>query len=259
MNLSDITPLILTFNEEANVERALRSVEWANHIIVVDSFSTDRTMEILRANPKVQVVQRRFDSHSNQWSHGLARAAGFSEWILSMDADYVVTEDLKQELAELEPRVDISGYRISFTYCIDGRALWGSLYPPIVALYRARRARYEQDGHAQRVQVEGAVGALRCRMLHDDRKTFSRWLASQDKYAELEVRKLRALRFAHASWPDRLRKLVVVMPFVALCYCLILKGCLLQGSAGVRYAFQRTVAELILSAKLMRRSSKSQE
>ena len=69
--LDQITPLVLTFNEEANIGRTLARLTWAPRVVVVDSHSTDRTLEIVRGFPNVEVVQRAFDTFASQWNFGL--------------------------------------------------------------------------------------------------------------------------------------------------------------------------------------------
>lgn len=252
MNLDRVTPLILTYNEEANLERTLAALAWAREIVVVDSGSTDRTLEILGRHANVRVVTRSFDTHAGQWQFALRETGVRTPWVLALDADYVLSDAVVAELGALEPPAGVAGYRANFTYVVDGRALWGSLYPPTVVLYRPERARYVQDGHAQRVQVDGAIGDLAGRILHDDRKPFERWLEAQRRYMRLEAAKIGSGGFGEHSWPDRLRKLVVVAPAMVLAYCLFAKGCALQGRAGWKYALQRTRAELMLSYALLR-------
>ena len=85
--LEKITPLILTYNEAPNIRRTLEHLTWAKEIIVIDSYSTDETLEILSAIPQVKVFQRKFDSFAVQCNYGLEKIT--SEWVLSLDADYV--------------------------------------------------------------------------------------------------------------------------------------------------------------------------
>jgi len=73
--LEQITPLILTYNEENNINRTLEKLKWANKIIVIDSYSTDTTLEILSQYPQVKVFQRKFDTHATQWNYGLEKVA----------------------------------------------------------------------------------------------------------------------------------------------------------------------------------------
>ena len=71
MDLSTITPLILTYNEAPNIDRTLASLTWASRIVVIDSQSTDATLAILSRYPQVEVFQRPFDTHAQQWNYGL--------------------------------------------------------------------------------------------------------------------------------------------------------------------------------------------
>ena len=98
MNIDTITPLILTYNETPNIERTLAKLPWAQEIIVIDSFSEDSTLEILKSHPKIKIFQRKFDTHAQQWNYGLEQVK--SEWVLSLDADYVLTNELIETFRE---------------------------------------------------------------------------------------------------------------------------------------------------------------
>ena len=90
--LSDITPVLLTFNEAPNIGRTLACLTWAKDIIVVDSGSTDDTASIVAAFPQVRVFHRSFDTHGNQWRYATQETGINTNWILRLDADYEVTE-----------------------------------------------------------------------------------------------------------------------------------------------------------------------
>src|ERR1044072_1900909 len=98
-----ITPLILTYNEAPNIARVLQGLSWAKEIVVVDSFSDDETVKIATSFPNVRVVQRAFDNHRNQWEFGLKETGISTPWVLALDADYVVSEELVAELDQLQP------------------------------------------------------------------------------------------------------------------------------------------------------------
>ena len=248
--LDQITPLILTYNEAPNIARTLDSLRWAREIVVVDSFSEDDTATIASSFPNVRVVQRVFDCHRNQWEFGLKETSIATPWVLALDADYVISEELMAELSELEPHPDTAGYRVSFVYCINGKKLHSGIYPPVTVLYRRQAATYVQDGHTQRVALEGRIEQLNSPVFHDDRKSFKRWFRSQARYTELEAQKLRAADRDELTLVDRLRRWRIVTPPAMLVYCLIVRGGILDGRAGFYYAFQRTVAELMLSHRL---------
>lgn len=249
--LSEITPLILTFNEAPNIGRTLAQLAWAKDIVVVDSFSTDSTLDIARACPAVRVVQRRFDTFAGQLNFGNDQVT--SRWILALDADYVLSNELIAELQALDGRTDAAGYSVRFKYCIGGRPLRGSLYPPRVVLYRKDRAHYREDGHAQQLQIDGCVSALQAAIYHDDRKSFDRWLSDQNRYMITESRHLAGMPIRQLNLADQLRRTIVLAPLVVFVYTLFGKGLILNGWRGWFYTAQRTVAELILSIRLAER------
>lgn len=250
--LNQITPLILTFNEAPNIERNLRQLRWARDIVIVDSFSNDDTIDLTQQFPQVRTFQRPFDTHAKQWNFGLTETGIKTPWVLALDADYIITDELIAELEALSPPNDVSGYNTEFIYCLQGKRLRSGLYPPVTVLYRRDAATYEQDGHTQRIMTDGEVRTLSGRILHDDRKSLSRWLSSQARYSELEARKLMVNNSAGLSLADRARRWSIVAPPTMLLYCLVVRRGLFDGWAGWHYAFERTVAELMLSLHLIR-------
>ena len=248
--LDRITPLILTYNEAPNIARSLASVSWAKDIVVVDSFSDDTTLEIAKSFRGVRVFQRTFDSHRNQWEFGLKETGIATEWVLALDADYVVSNELTSELENLRPDSETAGYRANFVYCINGKKLHSGIYPPVTVLYRREAATYIQDGHTQWVALDGPIESLRGPMFHDDRKSLKTWFNAQARYTELEAQKLRSAQRAELNFPDRLRRWRIVMPPAMFVYCLIIRGGIFDGRAGFYYAFQRAIAELMLSHRL---------
>jgi glycosyltransferase involved in cell wall biosynthesis len=242
-----VTGLLLTWNEIANISRTLAGLHWLSDILVIDSGSTDGTLEVLAAHPNVRVVHRPFDSFAGQCNFGLDHIS--SEWVLSLDADYGVPPELAHAMPSLLERADrdhLAGFSLPFRYCIDGRPLRGSLLPPRTCLYRTRRGRYRDEGHGHRVVIQGDVAPLTLPLLHDDRKPLERWLASQQKYLRIEAVNLLATPSRRLSWADRLRKHTPLSPLAALTFCLVLRGGLLDGRTGLIYALQRTYAELLL-------------
>lgn len=253
MELHSITPLVLTYNEQENIDRCLRGLSWAKTVVVVDSESTDRTADAIQRFPNATIEQRRFTNHTEQWNYGLSLVA--SEWVLTLDADYVITDDFVKELQTLCPTSDV--YEAPFAYCVYGRALRASLYPPRAVLFRTAGFTYRQDGHTQLLDTRGApVARLTNKILHDDRKSLERWINSQRKYAELEAEKLATTPREQLGWKDRLRTWYVLAPFLTVFYCLFLRGLILNGWHGIYYTLQRVFAELTLSMTLLERKWK---
>lgn len=247
--LNRITPLILTYNEAPNIARSLQKLTWASRIVIIDSYSTDNTLDLVNAYPQVEVFQRKFDNHTAQWNHGLEQVN--TNWVLSLDADYVLTDLLIEELKNISVSDAVDGYFASFQYCVFGKPLRGTILPPRQLLFRKSRAGYIDDGHTQLLEVQGKSEHLRETVLHDDRKTLSRWLWAQDRYMVIEAKKLLSTPDAELGVGDKIRKRKIIAPFIVLVYCLVLKGGLLDGWRGWYYAFQRMLAETLLSLKLI--------
>jgi glycosyltransferase involved in cell wall biosynthesis len=251
--LDQITPLILTYNEAPNIGRTLDCLRWAKEVVVLDSHSTDETTTIAASFPNVRLIQRTFDTHCNQWQFGLHETGITTDWVLALDADYIVTADLRNELQNLNPHDETPGYRASFVYCISGKRLNSGIYPPVTVLYRRAAANYIQDGHTQRISLTpGHVETLQNPLLHDDRKPLSRWLESQARYTKLEAQKLRAANPTELNRIDRLRRWPLIVPPLALFYCLVVRGGILDGWRGLYYGFQRVTAELMLSLHMIK-------
>jgi glycosyltransferase involved in cell wall biosynthesis len=249
--LDQITPVVLTHNEAPNIARTLERLAWARDIVVVDSYSDDETEEIVSHFHQARVIRRTFDTHAQHWGFAVSETHITTEWILALDADFVLSREIIEEMARLKPRPEIGGYRASFRYLIHGRPLRGSAYPPVTILYRRAGAHYVQDGHTQRVSVQGRVESLKGPVLHDDRKSLGRWIESQRRYMKLEAEKLNGLEWEQLGWKDRLRKLKVISPIAMGVYCLVFKGAILDGRAGLYYALQRVFSEILLSLYLI--------
>lgn len=249
--LHEITPMILTLNEEANIGRTLAKLTWARRILVIDSGSTDRTLEIIRQHPQAVVHRRDFDSAAAQCNYGLTHID--SEWVLSLDADYELSDELISEIASLRPADNIRGFWARFAYRIFGHTLRASVYPPRAVLYRRSTAAYTDEGHTQRVSIDGELLHLNHPIYHDDRKPIARWFSSQARYASLEASHLLSRDVSTLGHADRVRLLIVPAPVLMFFYLLFIKRCLLDGWSGWYYTFQRVCAEMMLSIELLDR------
>jgi glycosyltransferase involved in cell wall biosynthesis len=252
-----ITPLVITYNEAANIRRTLGKLLWARRIVVIDSGSTDGTVEMLRCYPQVEVIERPFTDVADQCNYGLMQAK--SPWVLLLDADWELSDELVRELTSLVPRASTVGYRARFVYRVFGRALHRSLYPPRIILMRRDKASYRLDGHAIRVVLDGEVLPLDGIVYHDDRKPLARWLTSQQRYAREEAEYLLGTPPGRLRRNDKVRLMGWPAPITVFFYTLFVKGCLLDGWAGWHYVLQRTVAEMVLALEIIdRRSGRSQ-
>lgn len=246
-----ITPLIITYNEAPNIRRTLDKLLWAQRIVVIDSGSTDETIEILQSYPQVAVIQHPFSDFASQCNYGLTHVA--SPWVLSLDADYELSDELANELGSLEPDAGPVGYRVRFVYRVHGRPLHGTLYTPRTVLYRRERAFYRNEGHGHRVVVDGEVKSLRGVIYHDDRKPLARWIMSQRRYAREEAAYLLGPHVGALTRTDKIRLTGWLAPIGALFYALFVNRCIFDGWPGWYYVLQRVVAEALIALEIIDR------
>lgn len=242
--LDHITPVLLTQDEAENIGRTLSKLTWAKDIVVVDSGSADDTLNIVSRFPQARVYHRPFDTHANQWRYAVNETSIATPWILRLDADYEVTDDLIGELARLDPDAPVNGYRIAFDYAVFSRRLIASLYPPNTVLLRKGRFSVWDKGHTEAWTVEGAVATLKGHIVHDDWKQTGPWVRSQIRYMEREAETLSPKSGGLRGWLRGHPPLAAIAVFF---YVLFGRGLIFNGKAGLYYALQRLVAEAVLS------------
>ena len=247
--MHDLTVLVLTYNERENIGRTLEAVRWAARVVIVDSLSTDGTVEMARSYENVTVCARAFDTHTRQWNFGLDQMS--TNWVLSLDADYELSAELSEEIQNLTPSEEVGGYVARFQFRVFGHRLRASVYPPRTVLFRRDRARYEDDGHTQLLRCAGVVRTLGGLIFHDDRKPLSRWVQSQDRYMVIEAGHLLSLRAEQLTKQDRLRRETNFAPLVMCLYLLFARGLIFDGWPGWYYVYQRTLAETLLRLRLI--------
>ena len=190
-----VSVLVLTYNEEENLPRCLQSVAWADEVLVVDSFSTDRTVDIARSHG-ARVVQRAFDTFAEQRNFGLDKGQLRNEWVLHLDADEVVPDVLRDELAAIVRGGGKPAYRVASKMMFQGRWLkHAGMYPAYqVRFGRRDQLRFIQVGHGQREDLPPEeVGTLNHALEHYSfSKGLHEWFAKHNRYSTDEA--LEALR-----------------------------------------------------------------
>jgi glycosyltransferase involved in cell wall biosynthesis len=248
----DLTAMIITYNEQINIQRALDSVHWVSNIIVVDSGSSDNTLDIVRRYKNTRILIRSFDSFAAQCNFGLSYVG--TRWVLSMDADYVISNRVADEIIALLNRSEqkrnsdklVSGYKVGFKYCINGRPIRSGILPERTFLYQKEHAFYCNEGHGHRVRIEGRVLRLKNKILHDDRKDLFVWIKNQIKYQKEEAKMLCRLSTTELSIQDLIRKHTCFAPLLVFVLIVIFRGGVFDGKEGMIYAFQRVIAESLL-------------
>ena len=258
-----VSTLILTYNEAANIARCLDALAWCDDVVVFDSGSTDRTVELARAHG-ARVISRPFDTFANQRNFGLEAGDLRHEWVLHLDADEVITPQFTQALSELAPAPGIFAYRVPCKVMLFEHWLrFASMYPTYqVRLGRRDRLRFKQVGHGQREDLPPErIGTFSEPYLHYN---FSHglvaWLHKHVRYAEDEARLIRETRAGRSprgpadgisTATDRRRALkrlsarvpLVLRPPARFLYVLIWHRGFRDGGYGLLYALMLSVYE----------------
>lgn len=244
-----VTPVVLTANEAPNLARTLDSLEWAERVLVVDSGSSDETESIARSHSNVVFDVRPFQGWQAQWSYALGHPMIKSRWVLALDADMVVPRAFVKEIGKNFVPGGFAGGIVRFDYAVGGRRLLGSLYPADRRVLERGRWRVASRGHAHVFLVDGPVYRFRSRILHDDRKSFERFLVSQERYAMQEAERIAA--GADLRLRDRLRRRGWLSPWMFM-LAYLKAGGPLRGRAALRYANERAYYETLLALRLLR-------
>ena len=244
MATASLTALILTWNEQENIGRTLSCLYWLDVIVIIDSGSTDKTLEIISTYPKVKVHYRKFDTHARQWNYGLSLCE--SGWILSLDADYILHTNFIDETKQNLIKTNISAFNARFEFCIFGKPLRTNNTTARPVLFKKSDCIYYDDGHTQRLRINGVTGNYKSKIWHDDRKPLGRWLINQSAYSLKEAIMLVETSPVQLSFIFRLRKKTFLAPVFIFFYCLFIKGLIFNGWRGIYYTYQRTIAEILI-------------
>ncbi len=262
-----ISVLILTSNEEENLPRCLASVAWSDDIIVFDSLSSDKTLEIAK-RAGARVIQRSFDNERDHRTASLQ--VGFKyPWVYNPDADEVATPELRQEMLSVvkETRRSEQAYRMRFRTLFMGR--WvkhSSLYPTwVVRLFRPERVRFERTTNLRYV-VDGPEGRLNSHFEHHTfNKGFNAWFNKHNRYSWHEAREgLKSLNTGRFSVNqlfstdpvcrrEALKELsfrLPCRPLLRFLYMYVLRLGLLDGIPGYHYCRLLSIYEYMIVLKM---------
>lgn len=205
-----ISVLILTFNEERNLSACLKSVQWSDDVLVLDSFSTDKTVEIAEA-AGARVLKNCFINFAEQRNFGIEQGSWKHEWILHLDADEVVPTELHQEMISRICNPEFDAYKMASKFIFEDRWLrYSSLYPSYqVRLGRREVLRFVQVGHGQRENLPaGQTGTMKQALLHYAfSKGIDDWKKKHDRYSADEAKNIvENVAGRQLDWPGLLSK-----------------------------------------------------
>jgi len=187
--MTKITAIIPTFNEASNIQRALDAVCFADEIIVIDSFSTDSTVDIVKKN-NVILIQRKFDDFSNQKNFAISKAS--NDWIFLLDADETITEDLHVEILKtISSASEYSAFYIYRNFFFKEKKLKYSGWQrdKVIRLFRKENCRYKGKVHEE-IYTEGAVGFLSGKIDHYSYKGYTQYKEKLKSYAKFQAQEL---------------------------------------------------------------------
>ena len=261
-----VSVLILTHNEAINLPRCLTSLAWCDDIIIVDSGSTDSTIEIAESH-QAKILKRPFDNFANQRNFGLDFGEPRHDWILHLDADEVVTPEFVELLAATVPIDGIDAYMVpSKTMFFDKWIKHAGMWPTYQArLGHAQRLRFVQVGHGQREDLPPSrVGVFDEAYLHFSFSHGLRaWLIKHVRYAQDEANEVLAARSKNIALSSPTingfketkvglrrhlksasnRLPLILRPFARFFYVYLLKQGFRDGFLGLFYSFMLSVYE----------------
>ncbi len=261
----NISALILTLEEEVNLGHCLNSLNWCDDIVVLDSYSTDRTRDIAEQH-QARFVQREFDDYASQRNFGLDEITYKHSWILMVDADEVVSAELAAEIKAKPDHTDLAMYRMRRKDLFMGKWIkHSSGYPTWFGrLIRKGRVRVERAINEE-YHADGETGRLEGHLIHRPfNKGFQDWFHKHNRYSTMEARhwfsevpeipdvwdlldrdpakRRRATKNLVYSLPGR--------PIVMFCGLYFARLGFLDGGAGLRFCFLRSMYEYMIDCKL---------
>jgi len=194
-----VTVVILTFNEEIHLERAIASVrEFADKIVIVDSGSTDRTREIANDCGAI-ILTNNWINYATQFNWALAQLSSETEWVMRLDADEIVMPNLAAEIRSTLSQCgsDIDGIYVSRRMTFMRRPIrYGGLFPiRVLRIFRYGQGRCENRWMDEHIIVEGKVVEFQGEVLDDNLKSINWWTDKHNGYSSREAVDLLNLEF----------------------------------------------------------------
>ncbi len=189
-SMAQISVVVLARNEEANIANCLNTLQWADELLVLDSYSDDSTVEIARGMG-AEVRQRRFDNYALQRNAALRIAS--KAWVLFVDADERVTEELVEEIKLVIDEDALDGWWVPRKNYIFGKWIrHAGWYPDHqLRLLRRERATYDKRRPVHElVDIDGEAGYLSNPLIHHNYRTVGEFREKQNRYTDHEVRML---------------------------------------------------------------------
>ncbi|MCF8274260.1 MAG: glycosyltransferase family 2 protein [Flavobacteriaceae bacterium] len=261
-----ISALILTYNEETILNQCLEALSFVDEIVVFDSYSTDNTLKIAKQH-HAKIVQRNFDNYANQRNAALKEVNKSSEWILMVDADEIVTPELKEEIKnKIAFQNEITMYRVRRKDMFQGKWIkQSSGYPTwFPRLFKNGCVTVEREINED-YKTTGKEGLLKEHLIHFPfNKGLTWWIEKHNRYSEMEAHKMLTEINEPFKFIDLFSKNPVIRrkaqkllsyqlpfrPHLIFFAFYILKGGFLNGNAGYTFCKLRKMYETMIDLKL---------
>lgn len=271
MNVSSdqtrVSALILTLDEEANIGNCIDSLQWCDDIVVLDSYSQDRTVDIAREKG-ARVFQREFDNYARQRNYGLNDIEYKNSWLIMVDADEVTPPDLATEIGQAinNSSDNVCLFRMRRKdYFLGQWIRRSSGYPTWFGrLIKIGKVSVEREINEEYV-TDGEVGLLEAHLHHYPfNKGFSWWVARHNRYSTMEAENKLAsheqplpLLSLFSRDPTLRRKKIKQIvyslpgrPLIIFLGLYIIRGGILEGRAGLTFCLLKAFYEFLISCKL---------
>ena len=187
-----ITGLIITYNEEKNIEEVILSLDFVDELIVVDSFSTDTTVAIIKKYPKVKLVQNKFENYTSQRNIALKYAN--NDWILFIDADERISKKLKSEIiATTNSETSYTAFYFYRKFMFQGKDLRFSGWQTDknIRLFLKGKAKYISDKLVhEKLIIDGPIGKLKNKLIHYSYTDYDSYKQKMVYYGKLKAKEL---------------------------------------------------------------------
>ena len=187
--MTKITAIIPTLNEEERIKNSLKSAEFADEVIVIDSFSSDSTVEIVKQSGAT-LLQRKFDDFSSQKNFAIDQAS--NDWIVWIDADEILTIELQKEIREvIENANQLVGFYVYRKFFFKGKRMryTGTQNDRLIRVFNRKYCRYEGKVH-EKIKTDGKLGVLQNKILHYSYISFDRYIMKLNHYSALKAEEL---------------------------------------------------------------------
>jgi glycosyltransferase involved in cell wall biosynthesis len=231
LNNPKITALAITFNEAPHMAGFLERMDFADEIIIVDSFSTDNTVAIAERFPKVKLIQRPFDDFSSQKNFAIEQAS--NDWITFFDPDEEVTPELAEEIRNAVSSSEADAYAVRRQLYFMGKKIRFSGFQTdwVIRLFKKDSARYNGNLVHETLEIDGHTGRFKTRMPHHTYRDLDDYTGKLHRYAELQARTLYEKKVRPNIWHFLFR------PFYRFWHQYLIRLGILDGKEGFILAY----------------------